>query len=243
MKDLLYSDKKIADLYDLLNPWAKDTDFYLSLASEKTSNILDIGCGTGILSRAFAEKNNATVVACDPSPAMLSIAKQNDHDKKVEWILATAQEYRSPILFDLIVMSGHTFQVFLTDEDILSVFTAIKTLLKPNGIFAFETRNPHKDWVSIWADNSKTISLTSGEKVAIATDSFTQRGELLSFTHRYTFPNEIISSTSTLRFASFETIEKLLAQAGLYITHCYGDWNGSERQATSKEMIFVGGVK
>ena len=95
MTDKMYNDAQIAELYDLCNTWGDDNDFYLSLAtSGEKLKILDLGCGTGILSHAFAEKGH-TVVGCDPAPAMLEIARKNDKNKKVEWVLSGAQEYKS----------------------------------------------------------------------------------------------------------------------------------------------------
>lgn len=59
MTDKIYSDAKIAELYDLCNTWGDDNDFYLSLAtgSEKLK-ILDLGCGTGILSPCIRRKGS-----------------------------------------------------------------------------------------------------------------------------------------------------------------------------------------
>ena len=167
MTDKIYNDAKIAELYDLCNTWGDDNDFYLSLAtgSEKLK-ILDLGCGTGIVSHAFAEKGH-TVVGCDPAPAMLEIARKNDKNKKVEWVLSGAQEYKSTILFDLIIMTGHTFQVFLTDEDVSAVFKVVKKCLSKNGLFVFETRNPHIDWIRRWSDSTKNIQYPSGETVIL----------------------------------------------------------------------------
>ena len=40
------------------------------------------------------------------------------------------------------LMTGHAFQVFLTDDEVRAQFTAMRRALKPDGGFAFETRNP-----------------------------------------------------------------------------------------------------
>ena len=44
--------------------------------------------------------------------------------------------------FDLVVMSGHAFQVLLGDDEIRSALAAVRAALVPGGRFAFETRNP-----------------------------------------------------------------------------------------------------
>ncbi|MGH6999339.1 MAG: class I SAM-dependent methyltransferase, partial [Phenylobacterium sp.] len=53
MADENYRDPRLAALYDALNPWGRDTDFYLALAGPAPQRILDIGCGTGLLTAAF----------------------------------------------------------------------------------------------------------------------------------------------------------------------------------------------
>ena len=237
MIDKMYIDPKIAHLYDTCNSWGDDTDFYLSLASKDKIKILDLGCGTGILTRAFAEKGHI-VVGCDPAPAMLELAKKNDRNREVEWILSNAQDYKTSVLFDLIVMTGHTFQVFLTDEDVLAVFRTVKQCMSENGIFVFETRNPNIDWEQRLSGSKKEIQLKSGEMVLMSTDSVKVEGERVSFHHHYSFSNENIESKSTLRFLSSEKIKKLLEQEGLKILQTYGNWDCSPMGNESLEMIF-----
>jgi len=169
---------------------------------------------------------------------MLELAKENDKNKKVDWVHAKAQDYTSFILFDLIVMTGHTFQVFLTDEDVLAVFKVIKKCMAKNGLFVFETRNPSINWIKRWSDNTKTIQSKSGETVAVSTNSFKQKDDKISFTHHYKFPNKTIKSSSTLRFLSRDKIKKLLEQEGLKIIEIYGYWDYSPVNDESLEMIF-----
>ena len=68
--------------------------------------------------------------------------------------------------------------------------------------------------------------------------------EQLSFVWDYEFSDGIVSSESTLRFASNEKIIGLAAQAGLSQIDCFGDWTqGPFLSHTSQEMVFVFGPK
>src|ERR1700746_423268 len=93
-KDLNYEDPHLAEIYDLDNPWAEDTDFYLALAEPGPARVLDLGCGTGTLCCALAQRGHS-VTGVDPAGPMLAIAASKPHSEKVEWIQSRAEDYRS----------------------------------------------------------------------------------------------------------------------------------------------------
>ena len=95
-----YRKAQIAEIYDLINPWAKDSDFYLSLAGPHPCSVLDLGCGTGTVSCALAEHGHR-VTGVDPAAAMLAVARRKLHAEQVEWVESSAQSYKSQRRFDL----------------------------------------------------------------------------------------------------------------------------------------------
>jgi ubiquinone/menaquinone biosynthesis C-methylase UbiE len=58
-EDLNYTNTRLAEIYDLDNPWAEDTDFYLALAGPGPYCVLDLGCGTGTLAALWPNKGTA----------------------------------------------------------------------------------------------------------------------------------------------------------------------------------------
>src|ERR1700751_3427675 len=118
-KSMDYQQSQIAEIYDLANPWAQDADFYLSLTGLRPCSVLDLGCGTGTLCCALAERGHR-VTGVDPAAAMLAVARNKLHAERVEWVESSAQRYTAPLRFDLIVMTGHAFQILLTDADALA---------------------------------------------------------------------------------------------------------------------------
>jgi len=78
-----YYDPQIAAIYELANPLAQDGDFYLSLAGQQSCSLLDLGCGTGNLCCALAERGHR-VTGVDPAPAMLAVARSKPYAEGVE---------------------------------------------------------------------------------------------------------------------------------------------------------------
>src|SRR6516165_6050616 len=231
-----YQDPNIAAIYDLANPMAQDAEFYLSLAQQESCNVLDLGCGTGTLCCALAERGHR-VIGVEPSMAMLAVARSKPFAERVEWVQSSAQAYRSQRQFELIVMTGHVFQVFLTDAEVLAALETMRRHLAEHGRIAFESRNRQMSWVGKW--NAKSRMLSGGQ----ISETLTVTGvaeEFISFRTLYRTPDGILTTSSTLRFPSREHIEALIGHSGLAIRETFGDWNASPFDPTrSPEMIFI----
>ena len=89
-----YHDPQIAEIYETANPLAEDAHFYLLLAGQKPCSVLDLGCGTGTLCCAFADRGHR-VTGVDPAAAMLAVARSKLHARRVEWVESSGQAYRS----------------------------------------------------------------------------------------------------------------------------------------------------
>lgn len=235
--DAHYLNPKLAAIYDLDSPWSEDRDFYISLAGHEPRSILDLGCGTGLLCDAYAARGHH-VTGVDPSAAMLDIARRKPHGKSVEWVQSPAQSFESGKRFDLIIMTGHAFQVLLDDNDISATFQVMRTHLNDGGLVVFESRNPRVDWASNW-QYEMTFETSFG--TLRETRHFLHWDEdCMTFQLLYSFPDETLSSTSELRFLSHDDIAKRAAAVGLTVHQLFGDWNKQAfDEASSAEMIFV----
>ncbi len=139
--DQHYLDPRLAALYDIENTRGADTDFYLRLAADLGARkILDLGCGTGLLTRELAV-DGRQVVGVDPAPAMLAVARQQPGAERVQWVEGDASVLETPAA-DLVVMTGNVAQVFLEDAEWVATLRAIHAALRPGGHLAFESRNP-----------------------------------------------------------------------------------------------------
>jgi 2-polyprenyl-3-methyl-5-hydroxy-6-metoxy-1,4-benzoquinol methylase len=209
------------------------------MAGPGPRRVLDLGCGTGTLCCALAQRGHS-VTGVDPANPMLKIAAGKPFAEKVEWRQCSAQDYRSAHRFDLIVMMGHVFQILLTDEEALAVFTNMRRHLKPSGTAAFESRNPNIDWAQVWGTHAPAEHTVSLGRVCETLQITSELEELISFQQKFEFPNQTVTSTSTLRFLSQRRIEELLARSGLVTREIFGDWDrGPFEPKQSLEMIFI----
>lgn len=237
MPDVHYLNPKLAAIYDLDSPWSIDREFYLSLAGSSPQSILDLGCGTGLLCDAYAA-NGHVVTGVDPSLPMLNVGRRKAHGAKIDWVQSSAQDYHSDKRFDLIVMTGHAFQVLLEDDDVLSTFSVMRKHLKPEGRAVFESRNPLVDWAGEW-NYDLELESPSG-RVHESRRFISMEKDRMTFELRYRFPDEILVSKSELRFLSRNEIEDRLSTCGLRVAELYGDWSGNRfEETTSLEMIFI----
>ena len=61
-------------IYDLLNPLAADSAFYLELAAElAATSIIDIGCGTGLLTCELAKRGHKWRGGFEPDGATYKV--------------------------------------------------------------------------------------------------------------------------------------------------------------------------
>lgn len=95
--------------------------------------ILDVGCGAGRWSFAFAGKSKF-VIGIDNSPALLKIAEnqaQRLSISNVKFVESSIVDFSCPERFDLIFVGG--VLLYINDDELIQLTANFKGLLKPRG--------------------------------------------------------------------------------------------------------------
>ena len=186
MLDRQFSERHLAALYDSLcgRDDRDDFVFYLPMVMSYPS-VLDVGCCTGaLLHMARDAGHTGRLVGLDPARGMLEEARRRSD---VEWVLGDLSSRAFDEDFDLVVMTGHAFQVFVEDDEIRSSLAAIRAALADDGRFAFETRNPlAREWERWTPENGADLTGPDGVEVRFEPRADSVDGDTVRFTITYT---------------------------------------------------------
>jgi SAM-dependent methyltransferase len=240
--DRQFCEPGLAAVYDRFCPWdlRRDFAFYLPLVMG-SARVLDVGCGTGLLLRRARETGHrGDLCGIDPAGAMLEQARVRSD---VEWIHGTLSSVEWNRSFDLVVMTGHAFQVLVDDEELRTTLATAASLLTSAGRFAFETRNPGaRGWEDWTPEHAVEVVSATGAVVRMAHEVVAPfDGRTVSFTATFTSPawDHAEVSHSTLRFLDAAQLDRFLAGAGLAVAERFGDWDRSPLTGTSPEIITI----
>lgn len=132
-----YNEKRINDIETLLEKFEL----------KKYKNVLDVACGTGVIS-SYLSRNNDQVIAIDMSSKMIEVAKTIHFEKNITFLNKDFYNFKSDELFDLIVIFN-AYPHFL-DKNLF--VESLKRLLTKNGR-VFILHDASKDVINMCHSN------------------------------------------------------------------------------------------
>ncbi|HWW32244.1 MAG TPA: class I SAM-dependent methyltransferase [Steroidobacteraceae bacterium] len=241
MPDLMYDDPRLAALYDRLYPPSPGSlGFYLPMIMAAQS-VLDVGCGTGALLAAAREAGYAgQLCGLDPAEGMLALARAH---ADIAWIRGAARALARRGEFDLIVMTGHAFQVLVEDEELRATLAALRAALRGGGRFAFETRNPAaRAWEEWTPDREVQVTDAQGDIVTVSLEVEAPfDGRRVAFAQTYSCASwgGPLVSRSALRFLDAAGLARFLSETGFAIEAQYGDFDRRPLAPDSREIVTI----
>lgn len=235
-----FNDLRLAEVYDSFCPLGKDSDFFLrEVKKAKPKSILDVGCGSGILTIELT-KIADEVVGVEPALPMLELARKRTDGEKVSWLHGYAKDVEG-IQPDVIIMTSHVAQFFLDEDDWQSTLQHLSNLLKKGGKLIFDSRNPLvKPWLGWSEEKTKRSANTPHGKATIWYELISTDNNRVQYKIHYKFDTgDKLESNNELIYRSIEELASSLIKAGLEVESVYGDWDASLANNTSEELIFV----
>lgn len=225
-------------------------EFYRGLLKPTTRSVLEIGCGTGVVTSGLVDKllrnaGSAQLRICgvDSSGPMLDLARARD--ARVEWLQADMRDLPLAETFDLVFCCFNTFQFMLSDTDLLTAFRAARRHTAAGGEFAFDLYQPNIPYLVQARTNTLARSLAyQGRDLEIREDSsYEPTGRILDLDWRLV---DVAADCAVLAETHFRIrqyfhadIQDLLSQAGFEIEQCFGGLNRQAFDAESKKQVLV----
>jgi SAM-dependent methyltransferase len=234
-----YRDADLVELYDIDNPGGEDHAYYRALATELGArSIVDLGCGTGLLTRSLAEPGR-TVIGVDPSRTMLDFARQQPGAGAVTWIHGDASAIPPGVTADLVICTGNAI-MHVSPADLPATLTSIARALRPGGTFSFESRNPaDRGWERWTPEATYTERDTAAGRLREWLEVTEVAGGRVVFDAHNVFPSgEDRVYSSVLFFRPAEDFVRALGSAGFGDVTVSGSWRGTPVAAGSRFLLF-----
>jgi tRNA (cmo5U34)-methyltransferase len=104
--------------------------------NDKEINVVDLGCGTGTISKLVKQKFPSSRIHCvDIAENMIEVAKQKlSGHQDISFEIADLSNYSLTDSYD-VALSSLTLHHLVTDKDKINFYTKIYHSLKPGGVF------------------------------------------------------------------------------------------------------------
>lgn len=213
-----------------------DLSFFLNI---KTSgSALDLACGTGRIARSLATQG-LDVTGVDSNKAMINFAKNLKPTLPISYIKADLRSFSLNRKFDLITLAGNSFQALLKQNDQIDFLNCLKSHLKPDGVFAFNTRTPMAETLNTTSDFVFWHSFIdlSGTKVKVyGKQKYDKKLKIMTFFTKRVWPNHEKITRVKLKFTHPDEIFSILKKRGLEVDEVYSSSDKYPFHENSKEL-------
>lgn len=219
-----------------------DIRYFTALAKRTGGPILDVCCGTGIVTIPLAELGFETV-GIDISEGMLSHARSKAaHLDNLVFLQENALTFQLGRQFALALMTGNAFQQFLTRDEIRTLLRNIHTHLCEGGTFVFDTRLLDRADLStrevyeLWDTYTDAANRKVSEYIKQRYDPTRQ---ILTYDFKQVYPDgSVVYSQEDLKFMSLREIKDLLRETGFAVVTRYQDWEYTPFAAGGSYIVF-----
>ena len=204
--------------------------------------LLDLACGTGGFSNAFAERN-VSVIGVDISPEMLDIARKNSLERGND-ILFLCQDAAELDLYGTVDGAVCCMDSLnhITDYDTLCrAIDRVSLFLEKDRLFIFDVNTLYKH-SEVLGDNVFVID--EEDVYCVWSNEYDEQTRITDITLDFFVPDEngLYERTSEYiseRAYTHEELEAAIKAAGLELLAVYGDQTHNAPKARSQRNIYI----
>ena len=201
--------------------------------------VLDLGCGTGELTRLMAKKGY-DMIAVDSSVDMLEIASQNWEDG-ILYIHQRMEELELGESVQAAYSACDSVNYILEEEDLLQAFCRVYSHLMPGGIFLFDMNTDYKYRVLL---GENTFAESRDEGSFIWENYYDEESAVNEYDLTLFIPEEgeLFRRYTELHYQknySMERVRKLLEQAGFCDICLYDDYTDNPVREDSERCTIT----
>ena len=243
-----------AQVYDLFmdnvpyEAWSNYVEEILAKEGICDGILLDLGCGTGKMTRIMADKG-FDMIGIDNSMEMLDMAREYEYDREEEsGILYLLQDMREFELYGTVraVYSACDCLNYIMEEDeLLTVFRLVNNYLDPKGLFIFDMNTSYK-YEHLLAEN--TIA-ENREEGSFIWENYYDKEEQVNEYDLTLFIKESeddkeerflrFTETHFQRCYSLECVKQLLQEAGMELVAVYDAYTKNPLREDSEKVTII----
>ena len=232
---------KVYDEFMEETPYEKWKEFiieYLKRENIEDGIVLDLGCGTGCLTRMLSDAGY-DMIGVDSSFEMLDVARCSSDDS----ILYLAQDMREFELYGTVraVVSSCDCINYITDvEELVEVFSLVNNYLDPKGIFIFDFNTKHK-----YEQIGERVIAENQDNASFIWENFYYPEECIN-EYDVTFflkeENDLYRKVVEEHFQRAYTLEEIkecLAKSGLVFVEAFDDYSIAPASEKSERICVI----
>lgn len=232
---------KVYDEFMEETPYEKWKEFiieYLKRENIEDGIVLDLGCGTGCLTRMLSDAGY-DMIGVDSSFEMLDVARCSSDDS----ILYLAQDMREFELYGTVraVVSSCDCINYITDvEELVEVFSLVNNYLDPKGIFIFDFNTKYK-----YEQIGERVIAENQDNASFIWENFYYPEECIN-EYDVTFflkeENDLYRKVVEEHFQRAYTLEEIkecLAKSGLVFVEAFDDYSNAHASEKSERICVI----
>lgn len=235
-----------AQVYDLFMdnvPYGQWCEYICERLKEHNitgGEILDLGCGTGELTRMLAARGY-DMTGVDASMDMLQKAIEKQTDPPVLYLYQEMQELELDGCVDAVCCTCDCVNYVLDPKELKEAFCRVAACLEPGGVFLFDMNTPYKYEVLL---GEQTFAESREEGSFIWENYYDEESRINEYDLTLFLPEgeELYRRYTETHFQRNYTIEEmrtLLEQAGFVCEGIYDDYTMQAPHEDSGRVTFV----